>query len=540
MGYLFGIAMATSMLWYMFWMVMSPVKDDIAPLLNWYFFTKLSLRWEVDVYGGLKAVHNWLPLLVLTALILSKVSIIYRSYLIKLSQLVYLVVIGYNLFLIVFMVYSGRKVVQLFMVTLPLYLLLHCGPLLSQLFSPHILWLPTAFCLLLYCLFCRHTSASEVRSHKCYGLCDLTAMGAIKRAVATFFLPALLCVLTYWIMETGCLPCSATPGFTIETTPIKPLLIGHRGCAFDAPENTLVAYERASLLPTVVGLETDLFISMDGVLFLHHDLHLVRTTDVRVACPSHYPYANASLLYYHNGTCPLSKLNVGASFLRSSSRRLEVSAEEESLFEGQHMPTFSQYLEVAVRKGRTVIFDVNEPPVGHPYHHNYLNRTVAEIVAAGVPPHKVWWTPVEGRQWIHQKHPDFILTTKTEDTPFENLRTEHIQKINADWSVPLATFRDYQKANMSINMFFVESVFMYSYAWCIGMETVTTSNCILLSTVDSNPFLQICRQWQRARTMSWCVFIVGISVLLLQVFMFIGWETLRVSGYSLRGATNNR
>ena len=35
-GKLFGIAMATSMAWYMFWLVMNPVRDDIAPLINWY------------------------------------------------------------------------------------------------------------------------------------------------------------------------------------------------------------------------------------------------------------------------------------------------------------------------------------------------------------------------------------------------------------------------------------------------------------------------------------------------------------------------
>jgi uncharacterized membrane protein len=53
-GYLFAIAMVTSMLWYMFWMVLSPVKDDIAPLVNWYgvgvawvgVSTALSTLWD--------------------------------------------------------------------------------------------------------------------------------------------------------------------------------------------------------------------------------------------------------------------------------------------------------------------------------------------------------------------------------------------------------------------------------------------------------------------------------------------------------------
>ena len=36
MGYLFCIAMVTSMLWYLFWMVLEPVQEDIAPIVNWY------------------------------------------------------------------------------------------------------------------------------------------------------------------------------------------------------------------------------------------------------------------------------------------------------------------------------------------------------------------------------------------------------------------------------------------------------------------------------------------------------------------------
>jgi glycerophosphoryl diester phosphodiesterase len=206
--------------------------------------------------------------------------------------------------------------------------------------------------------------------------------------MATFSLPFLLALLTYVIMEKGCLPCSGTPGFTTETTPTKPLLIGHRGCLVDAPENTVAAFERAVVLPTVVGLETDIFVSMDGVLFLLHDPHLVRTTDVRVTCPTHRAWTNSTQLYYHNGSCPLGKLNAGASFVRS--RKGEVSIQDMPLFEGQHIPTFRQFLDVAVREGKIIIFDVNEPPVGHPYHHTYLNKTIAEILAAGVPPHKVW------------------------------------------------------------------------------------------------------------------------------------------------------
>ena len=34
-GGLFTVALVTSMLWYMFWLVMAPVKNDIIDLVNW-------------------------------------------------------------------------------------------------------------------------------------------------------------------------------------------------------------------------------------------------------------------------------------------------------------------------------------------------------------------------------------------------------------------------------------------------------------------------------------------------------------------------
>ena len=355
---------------------------------------KLSLWCEWDVYGALETIHNWLPLLVFTALLLSKVAIIYRNYLITMSQvsapplpmappygpslwplppqLVYVVVIIYNLALVVFMAYAGWKVVQLFTVTLPLYLLLHCGPVLSYFFSPLTLWLPTALSLLFYYWFCRHFLTADKRD----------AMGAVKRIAATLLPPVLLTGLTFFVMERGCLPC-----FTSDATPLKPLLIGHRGCAFDYPENSLAAFEGAIQHSALVGLETDVFVSMDGVLYLHHDPNLVRTTDVRSKCPSHNPLANSTLLSYHNGSCPLSKLNVGKGFVSSSKAAL--SAEQVAVFNSQHIPTFGQFLDVAAKNGKVVIFDVSEPPVGHPYHQSYLNRTLDAVLASGVAQDKV-------------------------------------------------------------------------------------------------------------------------------------------------------
>lgn len=58
----------------------------------------------------------------------------------------------------------------------------------------------------------------------------------------------------------------------------RPLVIGHRGCAGELPENTLASFERA-LLDGAVILESDVHLSRDGVPVLIHDDDVGRMCD---------------------------------------------------------------------------------------------------------------------------------------------------------------------------------------------------------------------------------------------------------------------
>ncbi len=67
----------------------------------------------------------------------------------------------------------------------------------------------------------------------------------------------------------------------VETIPtLVPRVIGHRGAAGYAPENTLVSLEKAAALG-VRWVEFDTKISADGVPVVFHDDKLERTTDGR-------------------------------------------------------------------------------------------------------------------------------------------------------------------------------------------------------------------------------------------------------------------
>ena len=57
---------------------------------------------------------------------------------------------------------------------------------------------------------------------------------------------------------------------------MNPLIIGHRGAAAVAPENTLISFERA-LLDSADGIEFDVRLARDGVPVVIHDDTLART-----------------------------------------------------------------------------------------------------------------------------------------------------------------------------------------------------------------------------------------------------------------------
>lgn len=58
----------------------------------------------------------------------------------------------------------------------------------------------------------------------------------------------------------------------------RPLLFGHRGASAKAPENTLAAFELAVAAGADV-LELDVHLSRDGVVVVHHDAWVDRTTN---------------------------------------------------------------------------------------------------------------------------------------------------------------------------------------------------------------------------------------------------------------------
>ena len=175
----------------------------------------------------------------------------------------------------------------------------------------------------------------------------------------------IVAMATIFIFKSACQEC------IYDALPKKPMLTAHRGCSMDAPENTLYSFEQSVKIPSVITLETDVQISKDGQLFLLHDTTAARTTNIKTTCPLIDPHFNASFLYYSSGKCPLDQLPIKAN----SSLRI---------------PTLDSFLDVAKKYNKNVIFDLYLPHKEHPYRERYLQRTLDTIINSSMPLHKVF------------------------------------------------------------------------------------------------------------------------------------------------------
>jgi glycerophosphoryl diester phosphodiesterase len=87
----------------------------------------------------------------------------------------------------------------------------------------------------------------------------------------------------------------------------RPLNVAHRGGAGLAPENTLVAFQRALMLPAD-AVELDVHMSQDGAVVVIHDANLARTTgrvgDIHTLTLVQLRTCNAAATYQGEAVAP--------------------------------------------------------------------------------------------------------------------------------------------------------------------------------------------------------------------------------------------
>ncbi|XP_077421571.1 glycerophosphodiester phosphodiesterase domain-containing protein 5 isoform X1 [Vanacampus margaritifer] len=306
-------------------------------------------------------------------------------------------------------------------------------------------------------------------------------------------------------------PCIKVEG----TLGAAPALIGHRGVPMLAPENTLMSFEKA-VEAGGVGLETDVSISYDGVPFLMHDSTLKRTTNVAEVFPNRTD-AEASMFSW----AELQQLNAGEWFLSRDpfGSVSSLSEADRERAKNQSVPSLANFLDVASRSDRRVLFDLRKPPSGHPFEDSYINVTL-QVVLEHINSSQVLWLPSEGRDQVQSADPE-LQQTSGQRLSIPDLMAEHITTLNLHYSrMSQQQISKYSSVNISTNLFVISQPWLYTLAWCAGAHSVTTNSIHILAKVQRPLFLMTPEEYN----MIWILTDAISAVLIIAIFIFHWWR----------------
>ncbi|XP_061574803.1 glycerophosphodiester phosphodiesterase domain-containing protein 5 isoform X1 [Cololabis saira] len=294
-----------------------------------------------------------------------------------------------------------------------------------------------------------------------------------------------------------------------------PTLIGHRGAPMLAPENTVMSFEKA-VEAGGEGLETDVTISYDGVPFLMHDSTLRRTTNVAEVFPNR-THLDASMFTW----AELQQLNAGDWFLSRDpfGTASSLSETDHSQAQNQSVPSLAQFLNVAAKSGKLVLFDLRKPPYDHPYSQSYINTTL-QVVQAHINSSQVLWLPSEDRELVQAADPE-LQQTSGEKASIQELTDSHITRLNLHYStMSQQQIRKYLSVNISTNLYVISQPWLYTLAWCAGAQSVTTNSIHILSGMSRPLFLMTSENY----SLMWTLTDVVSAVLIFAIFVFHWWR----------------
>ncbi len=273
--------------------------------------------------------------------------------------------------------------------------------------------------------------------------------------------------------------------------PAKPKVIAHRGASMLAPENTLIAMERAAELG-VYGLETDLSLSRDEVPFLMHDTTLKRTTDVAEVFPGR---ENDKAEEF--SLADIKQLNAGKWFIKTdpyhtiASGIVTVAHMEQ--YKKQQIPTLAEMLQI-VREHKLIFrFDLKDLTTPLPSGSTFFGVVFRQIHAAGIDSQVSFLVNDKDLQVLRAEAPAMRPTyggnyEKPEDAAV--LKAQGYVIVNIGYGLSKDWIKKYQAAGLWVDLFTVDEPWQYSRLWLIGADSVTSSNAHTLLAMDQ-PMLSL-------------------------------------------------
>jgi glycerophosphoryl diester phosphodiesterase len=174
--------------------------------------------------------------------------------------------------------------------------------------------------------------------------------------------------------------------------------IAHRGARSLAPENTLVAARKALEIGADLW-ETDVGVTADGELVLHHDDSLARTTDVAARFPDRAPWTLSTFTL-----AEIRTLDAGSWFVEADPfgqiAAGAVTPTEQAAFRGERIPTLREALVFTRDAGWCVNLELKRlsPPQER---FPIVERVLALVDEVEMPPHQVILSSFN-HDWLRQ------------------------------------------------------------------------------------------------------------------------------------------
>ena len=266
------------------------------------------------------------------------------------------------------------------------------------------------------------------------------------------------------------------PPATVSSEPLppKPMLIGHRGAADFAPENTITAVN-ASLQFGVVGWEIDVQISYDGVYFLMHDDTLERTTNVKAVFPD-----RAGQLACDFNFSEIEALDAGSWFADNDPYGTIVadivSRSQAESYRDVKVPSLQDAIAFSEAHGLILDFDLKTPPHDHPFHDTARSGMLAMIKAS----------TLGKKAWVYTSSASYANLTRvcSINCTVANIHAKGYDMINTDVNIPNDQLRDLYRHNIPSVVYVVDNVPAFSTFWSLGATYVKTDQPWLFTNLE--------------------------------------------------------
>ena len=245
----------------------------------------------------------------------------------------------------------------------------------------------------------------------------------------------------------------------------KPIIIAHRGAAYLAPENTMIAFQKADDVGAH-GWEVDVRISIDGEFFLMHDSDLRRTTNVATIFPEKADENACSFTI-----AELRQLDAGSWFVDrdpfGAISSGKVNAEDANLYKGIKIPLFDEILTYTIQNPHWIDIDTKEPPEEHPFASQYEDLILDKLILSNLTDKVI----------INSNNPkaeNFTRLFSPSGYSIEEMLDFGAELIDEKYTEPDSKISKYITANLPVMVGVLNSKIRFSQVWSLGANFVLT------------------------------------------------------------------